>query len=145
LENLLKKSNKLLEKVSKDGKLSKYVNQIELLIQMLRDYISKDYSKLPWKTIASIASVLIYILMPADIIPDFIPILGVADDIFILTAVWKLIEEDIKEYALWKLRNLPQDDEIADQIINTISKAFPNLLPIKKAIEENKIKNRTKE
>jgi len=145
LENLLKKSNELLEKVSKDGKLSKYINQIELLIRMLKDYISKDYSKLPWKTIASIAAVLIYILMPTDIIPDFIPFLGMADDIFILTAVWKLIEEDVQEYALWKLKNLPQDDETANHIINTISKAFPNLLPIKKAIEENKIKNKVRE
>jgi len=145
LEDLLKKSNELLEKVSKDGKLSKYVNQIELLIRMLKDYISKDYSKLPWKTIASIGAAFIYILMPADIIPDFIPFLGLVDDVFIFTAVWKLIEEDVQEYAIWKLKNLPQDDEKANHLINTISKAFPNLFPIKKALEENKIKDKTKE
>ncbi len=145
LENLLKRSNEILEKVSKNEKLVKYINQIELLIRMLKDYMSKDYPRLPWKTIASIGAVFIYILMPMDIIPDFIPALGLVDDVFIFTAVWKLIEEDVQEYAIWKLKNLPNDDEMANHIINVISKAFPDLFPIKKAIEENKVKRKTKE
>ncbi len=144
VEKLLKKSNEILEKVSKSDKLIRYINQIELLIRMLKDYITKEYPQLPWKTFVSVGAALLYIVMPIDAIPDFIPGVGLLDDVFVFTTVWKLVEEDVKEYAAWKLRNLPEDEEMSNHLINVISKAFPDLIPIKKALEENRIGQKTK-
>ncbi len=144
VEKLLKKSNEILEKVSKSDKLIRYINQIELLIRMLKDYITKEYPQLPWKTFVSVGAALLYIVMPMDVIPDFIPGVGLLDDVFVFTTVWKLVEEDVKEYAAWKLRNLPEDEEMSNHLINVISKAFPDLIPIKKALEENRIGQKTK-
>lgn len=104
LENAYQKSEEVLSKVEK-GFLHKEFAKIKLLVMMLKDYWNEVYTEVPWHTIAAVVIILLYILNPIDLIPDFIPIAGQADDLAVLYFGWRLISEDVKTYAWWKMEN----------------------------------------
>lgn len=104
LKNAYQKSEEVLSKVEK-GFLHKEFAKIKLLVMMLKDYWNEVYTEVPWHTIAAVVIILLYILNPIDLIPDFIPIAGQADDLAVLYFGWRLISEDVKTYAWWKMEN----------------------------------------
>lgn len=101
VEKAYKKSDEVLQKVEK-GFLHKELAKIKLLVMMLKDYWNEVYTEVPWHTIAAVVIILLYILNPIDLIPDFIPVAGQADDLAVLYFGWRLISEDVKTYAKWK-------------------------------------------
>lgn len=62
----------------------------------------------PLEDKAKIYGALGYFILPIDLIPDFIPVVGYSDDVaalaFALHAVWKNVTPEIKEQAQRKLR-----------------------------------------
>ncbi len=104
VKKAVEKSNELLKKVE-SGFLFKEIAKIKLLTRMLKDYFSGTYMGVPLHTIATVVIINLYIINPIDLIPDFIPVAGQVDDLAVLIAGWKLIQEDVKEYAKWKIEN----------------------------------------
>jgi len=82
--------------------LEKFAEQIKLLFSMIKDYVNGSYKEIPWTTIAGIVGTLIYIFSPIDVIPDFIPGLGLLDDAAVLAFCLKAISIDIEHYKTWK-------------------------------------------
>ena len=87
---------------TKEGPLKEIASEVRLLINMLRDYRRGEYTKLPKRTLLSVTAALIYLISPVDVIPDFIPLVGVIDDIFVLNYVWKQVRKDLEDYAFWR-------------------------------------------
>ncbi len=46
------------------------------------------------------AAALIYFVLPTDVVPDFIPGIGLLDDALVLGALWKLVGAEISEYIV---------------------------------------------
>ena len=69
--------------------------KILLLIPAMRD------ERTPWYAKVIVILVLAYIISPIDIIPDFIPVLGLLDEAILvpiaLTMVYKMIPESVKQ------------------------------------------------
>ena len=84
------------------GKNFRLFKQVSLAYEMIKDYRSGAFTSIPWKTIAQITVAVLYFLNPFDIIPDFIPFVGYADDALVLTAVFKAVQVDLKNYCIWK-------------------------------------------
>ncbi|WP_081830069.1 DUF1232 domain-containing protein [Butyrivibrio sp. NC2002] len=63
------------------------------------------YTDPPICTIIAIISALTYFVSPIDIVPDNIPMLGYFNNAAVVTACWKLVEDDVKEYEDWRIAN----------------------------------------
>lgn len=82
--------------------ISYLFGDIRALIGLITDNITGKYTGTPYRSIVAMTGALIYFLSPIDIIPDFIPMLGFIDDIFVLGLVLKQFESDIEVYKAWK-------------------------------------------
>jgi len=79
----------------------KLLHQVEILVRMIKDYISGAYREIPWKTIAAVVFAIIYVINPFDLVPDFIPGIGWLDDAAIVTLVVAAIKAELDKYQNW--------------------------------------------
>lgn len=84
------------------GPINKAYQDILLLVQVVKAYISKEYREIPTGSIVAIFAALIYFLSPIDILFDYIPGVGYVDDMFVLGLVLKQVDSDLHRFKLWK-------------------------------------------
>lgn len=108
------KSNEKLKKLvnnvkSKMGKVKDdeeergaFVTQINLMIRMVKAYVNGDYRSFSYQTIVMFVFSLVYFITPVDLIPDFIPGLGLTDDLSILYLIIKSFAQDVENFQAWE-------------------------------------------
>ena len=99
MERFLQRLEKKLSKIPLAGE---YLSDIPVLISLVKAYIEKRYQEIPLGSIIAIVAVLIYFLNPFDLIPDFIPGIGVLDDVAVIAIAYKFVHDDIQEYKAWR-------------------------------------------
>lgn len=72
-----------------------------LAVSLLKDFKSGAY-KAPWKCIAALGFAIAYLVMPLDLIPDFIPGLGFIDDASVFGIALAAFKSEIEDYRTWK-------------------------------------------
>ena len=84
---------------------------LRLLAMLLRDYAKGRYRAIsPLSGIVFILAVA-YLLIPTDLISDFIPGLGQLDDMAVILACLYYLEKDLYRYRQWKEEDDPSDDQ----------------------------------
>lgn len=99
---LTKTKTKLQSLIDQNEKLKDFTEQIGTLMRMIQAYYTGSYREFPWKSIVMFAGALLYFVTPFDIIPDFIPALGLTDDISIVLWVMNSFSEDIDRFREWE-------------------------------------------
>jgi uncharacterized membrane protein YkvA (DUF1232 family) len=102
---VLNKEEKLNGLFASVSKLKPYWDDFKTIFSMIKDWVTGKYKEVPFTTIASLAGVLIYVITPIDLIVDYIPLLGYADDAAILGFAIKLAKNDIEKYRAWVAKN----------------------------------------
>ena len=102
LKTVLEKEDELASTFSKQEPLKRFVDDLKLMVDIIRAYVKGEYKAIPFWTIASIIATLLYVLCPIDLIPDYIPIFGYVDDGAVVAACLRLIEKDLIKYKKWK-------------------------------------------
>ena len=97
---------KLEEEKGWDVATEKLNESLRLFIRMVNAYTSKEYTYVPWKTICLLVAGLIYFIYPIDLIPDFIPIAGIIDDVALIAWIYDSIREDIDNFLEWEKTKL---------------------------------------
>lgn len=100
LDKVIKKEGRIKDK-SKKGPLKKFADDVDTLISMIKSYISGEYRQIPLASLTATALTLLYIFSPVDIIPDFIPALGLTDDAGMVGLCLKFISLDLNKYRQW--------------------------------------------
>ena len=93
---------KLKDKATQENLQRNFVPKVNLFIRMIRAYASGAYRELPKNALIKLAGAIIYFVMVIDLIPDFIPILGFADDMAVILWVYKSIEEQMDLFQEWE-------------------------------------------
>ena len=101
MDEVINHEDDILSK-AKTGALKKELAKVKLLMMALKDYITGEYREIPYGTITAIVAALFYVFLPVDVIPDFIPVVGLTDDAAVVLLAWQLVQDDIRKYALWK-------------------------------------------
>jgi uncharacterized membrane protein YkvA (DUF1232 family) len=79
-----------------------FLDNMRLLFLMLKDCWRGTYRQLPWWCLGVLMFTLIYALSPLDLIPDWIPVIGVLDDVSLMYLCYKVIGGEILKYGNWR-------------------------------------------
>ena len=81
--------------------LKKVLENVRELYALFKDSVKGNY-KLHTTSVAMIGGGLLYFILPADLIPDFIPLVGYLDDLAVLTTIMNSLKGEINAYRSWK-------------------------------------------
>ncbi len=110
LNKVIKKGQLLYTKFKENEKLSRFTTDFKLLFSMIKDYASGYYKTVPWHVIASVGATLLYVALPFDVIPDFIPGIGFIDDASVFAFCLKMVSTDVDKYKKWKEQQVQTGD-----------------------------------
>jgi uncharacterized membrane protein YkvA (DUF1232 family) len=77
---------------------------LQTLTRLIKAAVSGEYTGIPTATIVGGIAVLLYFLSPIDLIPDFIPVIGLLDDVALLAWFMSSIKTEMDKFADWEKR-----------------------------------------
>jgi uncharacterized membrane protein YkvA (DUF1232 family) len=99
--------------------------QVELSLRLVEDHAAGQIPQIPYHTVCLLAVCLLYFIDPLDVIPDWIPGAGSADDALLFEFAFLLGRPGIERYCTWK------------------GIATDGLLPVEKTVSAKKKRRRT--
>lgn len=106
-------ATKLADKESKTNKFQQLFEVALTLVRLVRSYVSGEYREISTSTIVSGLAVLLYVLSPIDLIPDFIPVLGFLDDLSLVSWFVGKFQGEISRFREWEATGRGQAVTIA--------------------------------
>ena len=85
--------------------LGETLSYVPVFIDLVYNYIKKKYTDIPVGSIISIVAALIYFVSPIDLIPDFIPGMGLIDDAGVILFCLNLVKSDLDDFKKWRTEN----------------------------------------
>jgi uncharacterized membrane protein YkvA (DUF1232 family) len=85
----------------KGGALGKVITETKALIRLVRAYVTGEYRAVSWESMVLIVGVLIYLVSPIDVIPDFLPG-GLVDDAAVIAFALGLVRTELVDYMEWE-------------------------------------------
>ncbi|MGI4835729.1 MAG: YkvA family protein [Janthinobacterium lividum] len=97
-------ADKLADAKSKDNKFKQLFDAALTLVRLVRSYASGEYRELKTTTVVTGLAVLLYVLSPIDLIPDFIPVLGWLDDLSLVSWFAGKFQTELAQFRAWESR-----------------------------------------
>ena len=88
-----------------------FIRKIPVIIRMVKSIMSKNGYKPEFKNVILPALVIVYLISPLDIIPDWIPLIGVLDDLALLALAMPMLISEAEKFVAWE-ESLKSDPKI---------------------------------
>ena len=95
---LIQLENKLQEVPA----IGETLSDLPLMISMVKGYITKEYTEVSPKVIATMVGAFLYLVKKKDVIPDSIPIIGMADDLGVLGLALKMCKPELAAFKAFR-------------------------------------------
>jgi uncharacterized membrane protein YkvA (DUF1232 family) len=95
---------KLVDINSSESGMQQLKQMMLTFMRMVRASIRGDYRDISGKSMLVGVTVLLYLVTPLDIIPDFIPVVGLIDDISIMAWFVDAFSKEITKYREWEIQ-----------------------------------------
>jgi uncharacterized membrane protein YkvA (DUF1232 family) len=103
---ILKLLKEALEKAAKNkgnkGVIDLILVKLTLLGRLIKAFVKGEYKQVPTETLLKILASFIYFISPIDLLPDFLPVLGLTDDLALLGWVVSSITADLDKFEEWE-------------------------------------------
>jgi uncharacterized membrane protein YkvA (DUF1232 family) len=103
LQTLLSQSQAVRERAEKERDTHpRLLRHVQLALRLLHDHAEGQCPQIPYYTISLLAVAVLYFADPLDVIPDWIPVIGTADDALVFELAFDLGRAGIERYCIWK-------------------------------------------
>ena len=102
LSKTIKKARRIFERLHNLPRFDALSKNICNFCDLLVDYLEGRYTKLPVCTIIAVIGGLLYLVLPFDFIPDYIPGFGWLDDAAVMGFIVNAEQNEVDEYLEWK-------------------------------------------
>lgn len=92
----------LEQKLGEVPAVGETLSDLPVMIAMVKGYITKQYTEVSPKVIATIVAAFLYMIKKKDIIPDNIPVVGLVDDLAVLGLALKLSEPELEAFKAFR-------------------------------------------
>ena len=75
---------------------------MQTFIRLVKAYINGSYREVSNKSLLAGVAVLLYLVTPLDVIPDFIPVIGFLDDISLMAWFIDSFQREITNFKTWE-------------------------------------------
>ena len=83
---------------------------VPTMISMVKSYVTKEYTEVSPKVVATVVAALLYLVKGKDLISDNIPTLGRADDLAVVTAAMIINKPELEAFAAWQAEHVPAEE-----------------------------------
>ena len=112
LKEVLSQSTSKLKKLVGDSSQWKELkSKVNVLINMVQAHLSGRYRAFSNSSLLLVVFALVYFITPTDVIPDFIPALGLTDDASVLYLIYRKLSKDIDAFLDWNDGHMKENNE----------------------------------
>lgn len=94
-----------------------FIRKIPVIIRMVKSIMSKNGYKPEFKNVVMPALVLVYLVSPLDFIPDWIPVIGVLDDLALLALAMPMLITEAEKFVAWEISSRSDNKTIEAEIV----------------------------
>jgi uncharacterized membrane protein YkvA (DUF1232 family) len=93
---------KLIDVQSEKSGFDQVKEVMQTFIRLGKAYINGSYRQVSNKSLLIGVAVLLYLVSPIDVIPDFIPVIGYLDDISLMAWFIDAFQKEINNFRTWE-------------------------------------------
>lgn len=117
---------KMWRRIESAGPLRRFTWKIRLAWGLVRDTVSGEYRELSKADMLLIVAALAYLVLVVDIVPDFIPVMGLLDDCVVLSWLFGRFAKELERYeAFLRDKSRPIEAEFVEEA--DVAGEFDNL------------------